>query len=268
MSNYIIEYIRNAIIPRDNTEFITVEKYDQRAFDSLKQDGIMIISNAENSHSDQIPFGIDWVTIGNIIICRKNVPKQLEWLNEDGTFSFDLSIEPIYRRMIPPPWETVDHPFIISNIMKETSNPNSTYIEYGVSIGDSIERISMHVQNVYGVDIINYQPINSNIQFYRMTTDEFSETHLPNIEYDYAFIDADHSSTAAYQNFVHLFRYIKLGGYIFLHDTYPCIEENLLPRACNDCYLTPMKIRQNFQEHIEMLTLPFNPGLTIVRKIK
>ena len=98
-----------------------------------------------------------------------------------------------------------------------------------------------------------------------MTTDTFSTNYLPNIEYHYAFIDADHKSKQVVIDFEYLYKYIKTGGFIFLHDTYPCMIENLLPAACNDCYLSPIVIKQRYPL-IEILTLPINPGLTIIRK--
>lgn len=81
---------------------------------------------------------IDWVVINNYTLVRKNKPLQIEWLNNDGTMSFDLTRQPIYRRLIPPPYETINHAFIIANVIKETNGKNKNYIEYGVRNGDCI----------------------------------------------------------------------------------------------------------------------------------
>ena len=74
-----------------------------------------------------------------------------------------------------------------------------------------------------------------------------------------------HKSEQVVIDFEYLYKYIKTGGFIFLHDTYPCMIENLKPSACNDCYLSPIIIKQKYPL-LEMLTLPINPGLTIIRK--
>jgi hypothetical protein len=100
---------------------------------------------------------------------------------------------------------------------------------------------------------------------FSMTTDNFSINYLPLVNFDYAFIDADHSHKQVVIDFEYMYKHINNGGYIFLHDTYPCMEENLKPTACNDCYLSPLTIKKKYPE-IEILTLPLNPGLTIIRK--
>jgi predicted O-methyltransferase YrrM len=121
------------------------------------------------------------------------------------------------------------------------------------------------VKSAYGVDITNYTPSNSNIIMNVMTTDTFSEIILPTLTYDYAFIDADHSSHQVLKDFEHIYKYINKGGYIFLHDTYPCLEQMLASDYCNDCYKSPLLIRGIYPD-IQMLTLPLNPGITIIHK--
>jgi hypothetical protein len=258
----IIQYLYNSIQPVDETEMIILDNFNEDKFNSMKQDGIMIIRKNDTSG---ISTTIDWVVINNYILLRKNKPNQLEWLNSDGSFSFDLSRIPIYRRLIPPPWETVDHPFIIASIIKETNGKNKNYIEYGVRTGECIEVVSKEVNIAYGVDILPYNNINTNIQMFCSYTDDYSINKLPYIEYDYALIDADHSSKQVLIDFEYIYKYLKSGGYIFLHDTYPCFIENLKPSACHDCYLSPIIIKQRYPQ-IEILTLPLNPGLTIIRK--
>ena len=54
--------------------------------------------------------------INNIYISKK-IYRNIEWLNDDGTLNFVLHQEPIYRRLIPEPMETVNHTFIISSII-------------------------------------------------------------------------------------------------------------------------------------------------------
>jgi hypothetical protein len=263
----IIGYIHNCIRPRGSFEFSEVNLFDYETYDKLVQDGFMVV-NDKSTIPESLMTGHDMVDIANVCILRKNIPREIAWRSdEDGTLSFDSSTEPIYRRFIPPPIETVDHVFIISNIIAATNNGlNKSYVEYGVRSGTSIEAVSKYVKIAYGVDITNYTPTGTNIKFYKMFTDEFSTLQLPTIEYDYAFIDADHSSKQVLIDFEYVFAHLNKGGYIFLHDTYPCGEYLLRSDYCNDCYMTPLLIRKKYP-NISMLTLPLNPGLTIVHKI-
>ena len=261
--NQLSNYIKSCIQPIDNTEFLHNNIFNIDIYNKLKQDGILFIDS--NIDRNAIDHKADIVRINNSTILRKNNPLQIEWLKEDGTIIFDLSNGPIYRRFIPPPIETINHIFIISKIISATSNKDKNYIEYGVRNGDSVEPISKLVKTVYSVDLNDYLPKNNNIEFFKMLTDTFSENHLKNINFDYAFIDADHSSTQVVTDFINIYKYINRNGYIFLHDTYPCNKELLRQDYCNDCYLSPIKIRQLYPD-IEMLTIPINPGLTIIHK--
>ncbi len=260
--NKIKDYIVTCIQPRSTHEFVEDDLYSNEKYNALCQDGIMVVSS--NTANDFSPSQ-DYVQIGNKVLLRKNSPRQLEWLKDDDTILFDSSRNPIYRRLIPPPIETVDHVFLISQILRATNSANKTYIEYGVRSGTSIECVANLVSTAYGVDISEYSPRHSNIQFFKMLTDTFSENHLKDIAYHYAFIDADHSSKQVIIDFEYIYKYMQKDGYIFLHDTYPCDAMFLRPDYCNDCYKTPLLIREKYPD-IEMLTLPLNPGFTIVHK--
>ena len=259
--NNLIKYLQDSFSPRDTTEFVTLPKFDQTTFDDLRQDGFMVVESSD----EKLDLSIDHVTIGDYTLIRKNSPKQIEWLNEDGGTSFDLSREPMYRRMVPPPWETLDHQSIIANVIQHTNGKNKSYIEYGVRDGACIEKIAPHVGYAYGVDMDPYETKTENVRMFTMTTDQFSIRYLPTIKFDYAFIDADHTSKQVVIDFDYIINLINDNGYVFLHDTYPCRVENLLPSACNDCYKSPLKIKEKYPE-LEILTLPINPGLTIIRK--
>ena len=262
--NHITDYIETCFQPRSSQEFIKTNQYHKCDYDQLRQDGFMIINQEVPIAS--IERGTDYLVVNHKTILRKNKPYQIEWLTDNG-IQFDSSREPIYRRCIPPPIETIDHVFIISKIIAST-NPrkDKDYIEYGVRSGTSIEAIAPLVNTAYGIDINDYKPQQQNIIFHKMLTDEFSERHLMNMSYDYAFIDADHSSKQVVIDFENIYRHMNKGGYIFLHDTYPCEELYLRPDYCNDCYMSPLLIRNKYPD-IQMLTLPIQPGLTIIHKV-
>lgn len=258
----LLLYITSCIQPRSTLEYSEIDAFDQTLYNDMKQDAIIFVKN------NTIPTlkGRDYLTINDNIILRKNFPLELEWLNKDDTLNFAKNNDPIYMRLQPPPYETVNHTFIISKIITATiKHNNSVYIEYGVRSGENLEMISKLVNKSYAVDLCDYNPINKNITFHKMLTDKYSELILPTLNYDYAFIDADHSCNQVLIDFENIYKYINKGGYIFLHDTYPCLEILLRPEYCNNCYLVPIKIREKYPD-IEMLTLPLNPGLTIIRK--
>jgi hypothetical protein len=258
----IISYITSCIQPRSNLEYNEIDTFDQTLYDNMKQDAILLVKN------NTIPIlkGRDYLTINNNVILRKNYPLELEWLHKDGSIHFAKNNDPIYMRLQPPPLETVNHTFLISKIISATNKKeDNAYIEYGVRSGENLETISKLVNRSYGVDIQAYTPKSLNINFFKMSTDAFSTSVLPHVTYDYAFIDADHTCSQVVIDFDYLYKYINKGGYIFLHDTYPCREDLLQPCYCNNCYLTPIKIREKYPD-IEMITLPLNPGLTVIRK--
>jgi len=259
----LADYIKDCIQPKDTTELVVVDTFDSAVYAQLKQDGMMGVRSAS---ADVLPAGADHIYINNTLLCRKNMPRQLEWLCEDGTLAFTASREPIYRRLVPLPYETVDHVRIIMAVLRATGSSGKNYVEYGVRAGSSIEPISAIVAHAYGVDISPYTPVASNISMNVMSTDTFSATVLPTLTYDYAFIDADHSSKQVLIDFEAIYARLNVGGYVFLHDTYPCLQEMLQGHFCNDCYRSPLLIRQA-HPNIEMLTLPLNPGVTIIHKV-
>jgi hypothetical protein len=254
----------NCLQARDETEFVQVQEFDEKKFEALKQDGFMVVQAPESVPIQQLK-GVDRLQLSkDCLILRKNQPRQLAWLNpETQAYEFDPSQEPLYRRLTAD----VDHPKIISNVIALT-NPDrkSSYVEYGVMCGHSLEVIAPVVNTAYAVDLTPYIPKHKNIRFYNLKTNTFSLNYLPRISFRYAFIDADHKSEQAFIDFEYIYKFCESNGFIFLHDTYPFSEKYLAPNLCNDCYKTPLKIRAKYPD-IEMLTLPFQPGVTIVRKV-
>jgi hypothetical protein len=256
----LIEYLKRSIRPKNSSEFYETDVFDLIVFANMKQDGIMI---TKSSPPKNLSFA-EYVKVGSFYIIKKTF-KNLEWLNNDNTFSFSNSSGPIYRRLLPPPDESVNHALIIKSVLQENDPSEKTYIEYGVRWGDNMSKISPLVKKSYGVDIQDPQSIPENCLFYKCLTDEFSKKTLPDLKYHFAFIDADHKFESCFKDFQYIYEYLQPNGYIFLHDTYPCEERFLDPGACNDCYKTPIEIKKNYP-NLEILTLPLNPGFTIIRK--
>jgi len=268
----LLEYIRDCLRPRDKLEWVNEIRFNVDKFINMKQDGIYV--------SKEKPYGvsssdIEYIYIGGNYISRRT-RRQIAWLREDGGYDWDNTEESLYRRLLPPPIETVNHTFIIECVVdeyKRSIKGDVRYLEYGVRSGENFAKISEKVSEAYGVDMVIQSGVdmfsrsNLNTQLYEMLTDEFRDRVLPYMDnMDVIFIDADHSSKSVISDFEGVILRVNVGGYIVMHDTYPCNEDYLHPGACHDCYKTPMYIKGKYGDKVEVLTLPLNPGVTIVRK--
>ena len=263
--NYIIECLK----PKNENEFIVIDKFDIYLFDNLIQDGFMI---TKTKPPDNIQY-MEYIQFDDYYFIKK-VYKNVDFFNEeDGSLTFSNNSEPLYRRLLPEDCtsrglETINHTFIIKtiiNYINKNKTNKGTYIEYGVRDAQTLNDIVDIVDIAYGVDIVNEHKHNDKCLFYQEYTNDFSKNKLPNINFDFAFIDADHKFESVIEDFRNIYKYIQSGGYIFLHDTYPSSLGLLDPGFCNNCFLTPIVIKKEFP-NIEILTLPINPGLTIIRK--
>lgn len=176
-------------------------------------------------------------------------------------------MNPIYLRNLPPPAEKFDHvaffDFIFSYIKPEL------YLELGVRDGRNFNTVSKHCKHAVGVDII-YPQFNllSNQEYHQTSTNSFFESLNKDIRFDTIFIDADHSYEQSLKDFINAKEYLIEDGFIFFHDTYPCDEYWFNPGLCNDAYKTILHIKENFIDDFEVLTLPFHPGVSILKKMK
>lgn len=283
----LIKYIHSCIKPNDKKEYVSSYLFEKKLYDDLIQDGFYICKHIIDSDKQHLT---DYIQFGEYYIIRK-VIKEITWLKDDGTYIWhnnDNNINtPIYRRFVPPPIETVNHTYIINIIMDHVLEKvkNPTYIEYGIRWGENFKCISSVNKNGInvGVDLdISHMELhkpflneqNINYEFYKMTTDDFSEQILPKFRPHIAFIDADHYSLSVIKDFENALMYLQPGGYIILHDTYPCSEEFLSKNGSYDCYKVPLYIKEKYIKNnttnvqkLEIITLPLNPGVTIVHKL-
>lgn len=143
----------------------------------------------------------------------------------------------------------------------------SLYVEFGVLNGESLERVARHSEYAVGVDINSPPPLRgANIEFHKMTTARFCEEVLPKLPpVEMAFIDADHKYPAPVEDFNRVWPYVAPNGLVFLHDTWPSTPERATAAWCNDAWRTTGALREIYPA-LEFVTLPLDPGLTIVRK--
>ena len=183
-----------------------------------------------------------------------------------------LDMEPIYLRNLPPPLETFDHPAFLSSLFRWIKPER--YLELGIRGGRNFIPVSKFCKEAIGVDIApkpsaftQEMEIHRNMKYFQMTTDQYFEQLDKNEKFDAVFIDADHSHEQSLKDFLNIKDQVIDDGFIFFHDTYPYCEEFFDPNACHDVYKTALFIKENYIDEFEILTLPFNPGITIVKKM-
>ena len=265
----LIEYFKKLFTISENDSAVYIsESINSDIINSLVQDNIIIVKNNYTNINELNSSSIEYIILTEHIIARKNKPNQIEWLGDDGKISFTDSFKPIYRRCLNDYcnlYNLSNCNYIIYNIVSQTNPQKKNFIELGVAQGYLTEVIAKIVNCVYGVDVKIYNTNTHNIKFFNTTTDEFFINNINDLSFDYCFIDADHKSSQSFIDFENIYSKINMGGYIFMHDTYPGTLENLKPSACNDCYKTPLLIKEKYPQ-LKMITIPANPGLTIIQK--
>lgn len=172
---------------------------------------------------------------------------------------------PIYLRNLPPPDETFNHVQFLSSFASVIKPEH--YLELGVRNAICFNAVAPFCSRVTAVDI---SPISinehKNGHIFQGPTDAYF-LQLTDETFDMVFIDADHSHEQSLKDFENVLPRVIDDGFIFLHDTYPSSPHMFAPDKSNNVYLTAKYIKQHYIDQIEILTLPFNPGLTIVKKI-
>lgn len=176
-------------------------------------------------------------------------------------------MKPIHLRNVPPPIETFDHVNLIQWIAGWIKPER--YLELGVRDGKCFLEVAPYCKEAIAVDFADIAfPLSENCRYEQMYTDEyFKKIKDSGLTFDMVFIDADHSFEQSYKDFVNVKDHVIENGFVFFHDTYPYDKTLTQTHFCNDCYKTPIEIRKNFSNEWELVTLPFNPGVTICKKI-
>lgn len=177
-----------------------------------------------------------------------------------------MTYVPIHLRNVPPPAETFNHAnffeFFFSYLKPKV------YLELGVREGNTFVRCAKYCEKAIGVDVIPPQfPYSPNMEYHQTTTDDYFKTIDSSLVFDAVFIDADHSHEQSLKDFLNVKDKVVEDGFIFFHDTYPYDMSMCVPHLCNDVYKTAHYIKLNLIDEFEIVTLPFNPGLSIAKKI-
>ena len=163
--------------------------------------------------------------------------------------------------------ETYNHYDIIQHLCSWIRPKN--YLEIGVRHGTVYNLVKEYANTCYLVDI-NFLDLDysSNTIKYEMTSDLFFNTINRDLKFDFVFIDGDHSKEQVLRDFLNVKDMVIDDGFIILHDTYPCNETMELPNHSYNAWEAVLEIKQKFISEWEIVTLPFNPGLTIMKKMK
>lgn len=162
-----------------------------------------------------------------------------------------------------------DHAFLLEHFASWLRP--KVYVELGTADYATFLRVAPYCGKAVGVDVRPAPPVPAELEerctHYQLPTAAFlAETVSELGEVEMAFIDADHEADAAFADFCGLWSLIPPGGFVFLHDTYPPDQQHTVPALCHDSWRVPAMIEQRFSGEAELLTLPFPPGLTIVRR--
>lgn len=175
-------------------------------------------------------------------------------------------MSPIHLRNVPPPEETFDHVSLISFIASYLKPER--YLELGVRCGKTFKSVAKYAKEAIAVDIAPCAfDMPNNGSYHHTTTDSYFENLNGDVKFDMIFIDGDHSHEQSLQDFLNASLRIIDDGFIIMHDTYPFDKVLHAPHYCNDCYKTALYVKQNYSHSFEVLTLPFNPGVTLIKKM-
>lgn len=134
-----------------------------------------------------------------------------------------------------------------------------SYLEFGTHQNETIGKVNC--KRRFGVDT---NPVEiPGVKFFKMTTQEFISKKAESLApFDFVFIDADHSFGSAACDFYGIAKHVSPEGLVCLHDTNPETWADTEPGLCGDSWRLS---KQLFRDGYEAVTLPYHPGLTIVR---
>lgn len=158
---------------------------------------------------------------------------------------------------------------IVNFAFYERVVPNR-YLELGVGDGSTFNRVVITCDLACAVDRNDMPHLSTlpQVRQFKCTTEEFIKNILPElgVEFGAVFIDANHSHKQSLADFLGVVPYVVENGIVILHDTYPADRAYLAPNQCSDCYKTAWYIRTELKDAFEIVTLPSNCGISIVRK--
>ncbi len=149
----------------------------------------------------------------------------------------------------------------VSKFQKNTVNSDINYLEIGCNNNENFNSVSLPVNNKYGVDPTS----GGNI---RTTSDVFFEKNK--FFFDLIFIDGLHTYEQCQKDIINSLQFLKLNGYIFVHDLIPTSwEVEHVPRL-NGIWagnVWKVAVELNKSKGIEFKIINIDKGVGIIRKI-
>lgn len=135
-----------------------------------------------------------------------------------------------------------------------------SYLEIGTHLNETIGKVVCDKR--VGVDI-NAVDCDGCIML-KMSSDQFFMENAAKLApYDFVFIDANHELSMVRADFIGIMPFVAPDGLIVLHDTNPLTVADTAPGLCADSWMFAWGLSM---AGMEAVTLPYHPGLTIVRK--
>lgn len=137
------------------------------------------------------------------------------------------------------------------------------YLELGLNQSPALLTLWENCYHCLGVDI--HRPtwdVPQNTEVFVMRTNEFFEKHrhrIPPVEL--AFIDADHDCQQVQTDLLNTVGVMAENGVIVMHDTFPACSDDIARDRSGTAFVTA----EWACKELEAITLPFPPGLTIIR---
>lgn len=143
-----------------------------------------------------------------------------------------------------------------------------SYLEFGTYCYETIGRVKCAKRFAVDADPNRVPEVGAfpGVQHFAMTTERFiADFAMRCAPFDVVFIDADHDAEAVRRDFSGIWPYVSDDGLVLLHDTNPQEDADTAPEFCGDSWKFAQLLKL---QNREAVTLPYHPGLTIIRKRK
>lgn len=137
-----------------------------------------------------------------------------------------------------------------------------SYLELGTGNNETIARV--RCEKRYGVDLAWVQC--PGVTQFTMPTEKFIAEHAAiHAPYDFVFIDAFHTYESVENDFKGIWPHVTDEGLVLLHDSNPETLADTDGGLCGSVFVLAKNLHD---QGYESVTLPYHPGLTIIRKRK
>ena|SRR5882724_11825791 len=135
-----------------------------------------------------------------------------------------------------------------------------TYLEFGTFDNSTISKVACNLRIGVDTNAIDCD----GCVILKMTTEQFMADNAAKMApYDFVFIDADHELNAVRADFLGIMPFVSPEGIVAFHDSNPEKLSDTDPGLCADSWKLAWGLSI---AGLECITLPYHPGITLVRK--